>query len=914
MPNAPEVFEGRQVELEWLTSRLETARPTILWSPPGLGKTGLVLRALAGLGFERGVILSAEELGSTFLPTLHRSLAEAAGVKIRRADRAVPASDLVADVVALLERVDAPVVLEDLHSLPDATTDALLIGVGRHCRRARLVISTRRRPAHDDLTERTLVLEPLADAAIERVVRRLRPAIDTERLATIVATSAGSPRLARQNALGLDVHRSIVESLSERQRKLVQALGEIDRPVDLAASDVPEEEVVGLIERGFLERWGDGLRVVPNLRPLVRASVLDKQAARREALRLASTDDRPALRFEVVRLAVALADHDRVARVLQDELRSFLALGYAEALFDVLVPDNERRPPARLLSSCFTIADWMRGGRSLRWACAEPEPPASEDKLVWCRLLAHGGAVDRAKERAEAMAATLASGRARADAALLHADIVSWSGDASSAVRLLEAMGPFEGALAVHRELRLAVALARSGDAARAETVARAAFRDWERLEPADQLATRAALVPALLATSSFRGLERLLGTAELPAGAPATEVFALLATTVERGLVENARGALERARVFAEGSLSLTFAVRYNELRLRTLLGPFAGLEEAARAAIADDRMAAVRDFVAYLYAAGAAIAVTCGSRVDWALSSSIVDGEGNLLVARAWHAILAQRRGEAAILPSVARCTAETRIAGGRLAIEKQLLDGELDGAERDLDASIALAREEGLAVEELALLALRVDVRLCTGSGARARTESAARELDVLARSIGSRRFEVEAELALWAVSTERPAARLLAIVAETESPVARRRASALLARPADLDRVDQKVVAAMAALSEARSVVVVDVDAKRVRLPSGKEVDLGASPLSLKLLQTLFRSGGEATKRSLAEQVWDLRVYHPHRDDKRLQVAIHRLRHAIEEDPSRPALVVRREDTYRLTVPILLGRVT
>ncbi len=53
-------------------------------------------------------------------------------------------------------------------------------------------------------------------------------------------------------------------------------------------------------------------------------------------------------------------------------------------------------------------------------------------------------------------------------------------------------------------------------------------------------------------------------------------------------------------------------------------------------------------------------------------------------------------------------------------------------------------------------------------------------------------------------------------------------------------------------------------------------------------------------------------WGLATYHPHRDDRRLHVAVHRLRHFVEEDPRRPLLLLREGDTYRLGAPISLGR--
>ena len=80
--------------------------------------------------------------------------------------------------------------------------------------------------------------------------------------------------------------------------------------------------------------------------------------------------------------------------------------------------------------------------------------------------------------------------------------------------------------------------------------------------------------------------------------------------------------------------------------------------------------------------------------------------------------------------------------------------------------------------------------------------------------------------------------------------------------------------------------------------------GAVVDLGAAPRALRLLSALARAGGALDKETLARRVWQLREYHPLRDDKRIQVAVRKLRLRIEDEPSRPRRLVTTADGYAL----------
>ena len=69
--------------------------------------------------------------------------------------------------------------------------------------------------------------------------------------------------------------------------------------------------------------------------------------------------------------------------------------------------------------------------------------------------------------------------------------------------------------------------------------------------------------------------------------------------------------------------------------------------------------------------------------------------------------------------------------------------------------------------------------------------------------------------------------------------------------------------------------------------------------------------LVRANGHVSKEALVREVWGQKGYHPLRDDKRLQVAIHRLRMLVEPEPRAPRWILRDGDGYRLGAPVELG---
>ena len=73
-------------------------------------------------------------------------------------------------------------------------------------------------------------------------------------------------------------------------------------------------------------------------------------------------------------------------------------------------------------------------------------------------------------------------------------------------------------------------------------------------------------------------------------------------------------------------------------------------------------------------------------------------------------------------------------------------------------------------------------------------------------------------------------------------------------------------------------------------------------MASRPMSWKVLQAIADGRGRASKESLAVRAWGASQYHPLRDDKRMQVAVRKLRLVLEDDASKPTRLVTTPEGY------------
>jgi hypothetical protein len=285
------------------------------------------------------------------------------------------------------------------------------------------------------------------------------------------------------------------------------------------------------------------------------------------------------------------------------------------------------------------------------------------------------------------------------------------------------------------------------------------------------------------------------------------------------------------------------------------------------------------------------------------------------------AMHAVVARQHAVLHGLPRAPVPPLANQIILGRLLSALSLsaesaLAGDLEAARAHAVAAVAGAREHGYVPGELDALRALCDALLLAGDDdALART---AEELRERAEATGSARSSMEVE---WFVATLgrtlHPAALEPFCALSDVAPVAARRARALLGEPADLDRVDRAVLAVLRLRLSGPAIRRVaerapeassgagwglDTGAKRVWLPRGRTVDLSTRPMLYRILLAIADRGGHATKEQIIVAAWSQRDYHPIRDDKRLHVAIRKLRVLVEDDPSRARRLVTTAEGY------------
>jgi hypothetical protein len=866
----PEKLEGRDAEVTWLRDRLRRPTLTIVWSAAGLGKTATIAVAF---GTMRCVRLSATN---------------------------APSPSAFFDAVASqsLERPGVPLWIDDLDALPVQAHDDWLDRISRAPLGAPIVVATRLRPASDVLADRSLHLAPLPDPAIERIVRACaRSGSEVAAMADTVRSAAGSPSRARRAALGHSLHAptALVTSLPVAAVAALDTLRVTDAPMPL------DPEIAAMLDRrALVERRVDGFIVAPAMRPLIDAEPLDRESALRRALALLETDPRPVAIRAWIRLALEVGDLAGARARLDRERDRLCAEGWAEDLFDALAGAPE------LADHRLRCANWVASGRALAWVSTLPPPRAPSDRLLWARLLWHAGS----RRRAEAEVALLLDHPAEEvamNARLLLADCHRIAGRADEAFALLERVKPFDPEALLSRDLRLATLYVANGELARAAPLLDGVAERLRGVDVGRASLLRELAFVALLAAGRFNEVALVLD--EVPSQRSSALTFARIALAIESGRWSELSRLVIEARETYRESMHNAWVADYAEARRAVAVGAPSS-ELAALRAVAERRIVSAREygwsaFVGVFHGASVALSLLVAPRADLAKTSVATANGEAAVVIDAWDAIAAARRGETRTLMAAGELPNDVALVRCRARAEQAIATADFAAAWTHIDDGLEVARRHGFLVEQLELLALRVDALLASPTAELAEIAAAAQVLDEQAAALGSDRFRDHAALARWLALGPSDPAEGLRLAEAAASPVAARRAGVVLGRTLDLDALDRRVLARWQRGDE--RMLVVDLARRCVRRPDGEIVTLAKSPVSIHLLEVLVRAGGRASKEDLVRGAWQRRDYHPLRDDKRLQVAVHRLRHALGAE----GLLVQDGDGYRFGVPFRVG---
>lgn len=936
--NPPAVFVGRDDELRWFQTAVARGPVAVVWGVGGIGKTAFVRagchRFLPDALDSTIAVTFSEEALTEPLHELLRAIGAAART-VHLDWRALPgAPEELAEVVfELAESAGLCVVIDDAHRASASGLNHLLVAAARYARSSRWIVTSRAPIALPESPEQVLPLRPLGDAAIRELASELTPGSE-QGLGALVARAAGSPLRVRQLAAGRDPERVLSDPSSDSSSDdLLAILALVDAPLspeELARAGVVVDEDLlrGLEARGVLEWVGAGVRMHDLVRAIARVE-LDASRAHDLAPRLARVlelSPRAASLVDAFRLYVASGLHDKALAVVTRDLSTIVEAGFATPLCAGL--SRISGPRAALLRMRTALAS---GDMALLNDVSEPTDAPLEDRALWAQVLFARGEAERAETCAAHVrdeASRVGQGDLVEEMVLVMASLRNVANDPPGACALLDGFEPREPLRRARRDTLMASQRASLGDFEGALHCVERVTGHMAEFGWRDRLDLARGLVETLTRCGRIRDAASLfdahvcslLGGSGALSGGTDISMAAFLA--VHRGEPSLAISLLERLRRHARrGSFYLLYE-RVLRVRFRMSTGDYHGLSEQLEETLRDAIAAPSSFLVASCLLYRAMLARAAGeSRCD--LSWPIA-GERPPLMVMYWvyvaRAYVSSAGGEDAIemlAPPEATPVRHARVITWNAIVFTQRAIVARDGAAalRYARSAVSAARDGGFRCDEADALLVSADAALVSGDDSLFElTISQLASLGALSdspRLCAERRF-------LRAVRA-RPLFEELeqvALLAEV-APIAAMRARALLGSAQRLTPLDDRVLTAIRERwSGGRQIARRELDAGRWRagwgfdavegiawLPDGRSVSFASTPLLARILEVLARSG-RASKEVLVRTAWKPSTYRPLRDDKRLQVAIRKLRTLLEDEPSSPPRIVTTDDGYAL----------
>lgn len=927
LKNPPALFVGRAAERVALERLIDRAPLTIVSGLRGLGKTSLVLEVLHRRFPERAAsafmwsMRSGDSLASA-LAALCRAMATALRLEPPTVGELADPVGLVTTVIDLAERGGFWTLIDDVHVASEEEAAPHLRALAAYSRFARWIVTTRVAPDLPELREQNIVVGGLAPDDARELARLLAPRASDAELEQVLQVAGGSPWNVRQGIAGRPPSKAteeeLLSGLPETSCAVVRALFSVEVPIQpediecmlgLARGQVSTELLDTLERRSLVECSFAGARLHDAARSwLGRAGAAKLESPAR--LRLAASP-RHGARLEALRTMLELEAAEEAAALLAETHESLARSEHAARAWSLLEPNGGER----LLPFKLALALEL-GGAPLSWAIRQPEPAALAPRLLWAKAQWLAGRFAQAAEVALGILAAGAAGALAAEATIVRARALVRLGRAEDVLTLLAAFRPETEDAAVIADTLRARALALGGRWAEAFERDCSVADGMLRASPAVRALVQEERVTLLM---NLGRLAAAVAVDESSVVARSPRQWLSYSTrALESGRVGPAVDALDRAEPWAMATAAYRPIHRLNRLRVAFTLGDFAYAADAVDALMSDAATKAHIEMHAWCASAPAYLALVTGTTITID-RPQYVPGPASAFVD-AILAIRDARHGRAGELQGAAEPSATDStilfLLGRAYAC---LCCGDSDKAVEHASRAAALAEEHGWAIMRADSLVALGEALLVKGDVAS--TARALNELKALAQQLGSRRYALEAEwleLALDRAPRSLPRVEAIATCA-TVAPVAARRARAWLGESAILDLADRAVLAAWRASADVacrtlgadtdRGPSVWGIDSARQCIwDADGTVELSDSPLHFQLLETLLRHGGAATKKDLAEQVWAVRKYHPERDDKRIQVAVRRLRTRIEKNPSSPERLLTTPAGYQLALPV------
>ena len=965
LPNPPPVYEGRSADARWLRERLDKGPLAVVLGAGGIGKTSLVLHALSARPSAETADGDARTLYVDVRPAdppedvrLEVARALVAGQAVESIEWSSLTADpeaLGAVIVDLAETGRWLVVLDDVQNADPRSVRELVGQIDRYARSSRFVLIARALPEGLDLGDRVLSLGAMREGDLERLARACAPDREPAEIEEAARVARGSPLrllqiLAAPKSGDPGSPSAVVEELARDLRRALEQLAVLHVPIraTLLARFLEgkgDRAVAVLEQRGLLDRTGNTLRVHDVVRdelpPVSRDDFV--RWAERAAPLLAEEDPPSAL--EALRLHIAAGDRDGARALLARRGEELLAAGYAHRLWRLVGASDQGAHDPDLARFSLRCAVEL-GDPEILQNVHEPEGPDAAARLLWARALFAQGRLDEAaraaKQAAEAAAAEDGAGTAF-EAGFLHARSLANLSRWDESIAAFDALDPDKVDDRARRDVVVARCMVLRGDATPALDRIRDVRPRIEELSPQVRIELCYALADLLhelgRTDEAMELLERVdrdeRGASPLLYSQWGRRALYQRATlALSRGALDEARETLSSLWPFMGPASLLRPHLVLADAIVRFAGGELEGVDEAFTD-VRDEGRRRQSDGLycvaeVYLRRARMLRAEPIDEAPDESLLLSPETLFGGLFALYGMQARL--RGGEPMsadeLAPYLERADLpELRVASHVVACERELLHGDPVEALRAAEVATDEARRGRLGVAMAEASVARCAALLVLDR--RSELEQAASELDEQAEEMPSSRFEVEARFfRLAASSGAMELARMADVAARgATSPAAARRAAAALGAEPVLDALDRVIVSrtrerdpwcrldrvdGTSEPTDWRAAWGMDAAQRGVWLPGNERVDLSSKPLLWRLLTVLAEHGGAATKEQLVLEAWDVREYHPLRHDNRLQVAMRKLRRAIEIDPSRPERVVTTEDGYALAGPVIFER--
>jgi hypothetical protein len=867
VPRPPPIFVGRDDELAWLDAALGRGNLALLAGWAGIGKSALVAAWCARGRVDDAVCLRAEGIRSVY--------AQLCGVWGEATDP-TDIDGCVFGIIQGVERHGHHLIIEDAHGFAASEELVRLVTdfAKWHTGPGRLIVLSRTRVAAPAVAEQSLWLPPLSDERVEELMRRCAPGELGDRLPALVRSAHGSPLEARRLLDGSSgTTPAQLGDLPAVALALASVISSVDR-LPLSALGAPLAETCSLLSaRRLVEQDRDSVWV-PDAH---RAIFPQPPPAGAEAI--ASTIAESLIaggvrewRWAALVLARSARRLDLADRLLSEVDEGFADVVGSQRLFDTLEGlSSDAALRMRLL--CVYSSPWQHG---LRWLAELPAPTEARAQLAYSLALFAANEISRAEAVLRDVAAHREDVQTRLEALLGLVKIA----DDHHLPDLQQRLSTLDLALEsdrLRRDIWLGYSRYRVGDRRAGQNTLRAVFARRHMLgntRPTSAL----ELYQAQVFLSIFGDAQRLAEEEALSRRLSPRWAYLAAVIAVETCNESERAKQLARLEQVAAGSMRYEFLVAYLHERHAEHVDLSHARRELLRMWTIAESIADAR-FLADCRLYELELAIYDAARPHERMLAD--DGMHGALVS------LVRLRMEG--LDGGAAAHADNGGWQAVLVAERLWQGGDAARALSLLEAAIAEAQQRHAVLEEADLRAAQAHLVLRWPAVDSETSNAIVAQLLEFSERHGlaeGRRLALGTRLL---TSLTRPTNAALREVADGTALIARL-ARVLLgeqeaAWKCDRDAIDVASGRWGSGASPQPSPLLLDGELFTARVASGEQLELGNHRLLYRILEMLVKAPKGVTKERLAREVWSLASYRPERDDKRIQVAIARLRSLI-----------------------------